>query len=346
MIVRAAILLVLFFLTPSAGSGEPSELNGIRYNVQPTRSRVTFRFTGAVAYAAAKRDSIITVVFRNVTVGSPPGEARLSFVSGAVQGVRIQRAGNDSAIATIHLRKRDRVEYSGSDDGSALFVDVLGDRQETAAVDEEKPLAHIGESKPSHESPPITADPVTLAVAAEQATASGLPTHRTVDPQRPSDSGVLISVFISLIVATVGTLAILRFAVRKENRKRDAEIQLMDTMPEADTLSLPRVTELSLAEPEELSARFSQTETDAEDPALTLAQRFRRSRSDLDFAIQLSSLPYPNPSGKELIATEAASLSRAQRTILAKRLGVGRGELDLIANLSRMQELAKEKNHD
>jgi len=112
------------------------------------------------------------------------------------------------------------------------------------------------------------------------------------------------------------------------------------------TFSLPRVTEIVPPDQERSAVQFSQPETDGDDSALTLAERFKRSRSELDFAIQLSSLPYPNPTGKELIATQAASLSKAQRTVIAKKLGVGRGELDLIANLSRMQEQAKERNHD
>ncbi len=344
MIVRAYLLFAFIFLMFSAGNGAPSELNGIRYNVQPTRSRVTFRFTGTVTYSAGKRDDVITLVFRNVTVGSPPGEARLRFVSGAVQGVRIQSTGKDSAIATIHLRNEDRVAYSASDDGNALYVDVLGGGQRTAAVNiAGKTSATATETEKNSLSPGV---PFAAPVTAERTVPPGPPAPRRADPGPSSGSGLLISVLISLIVATAGTLVILRFTVRHWNGKRDAGIQPMGATLDVRTFSLPRVTEIVPPDQERSAVQFSQPETDGDDSALTLAERFKRSRSELDFAIQLSSLPYPNPTGKELIATQAASLSKAQRTVIAKKLGVGRGELDLIANLSRMQEQAKERNHD
>ena len=137
---------------------------------------MTFRFTGTVAYDAGKHDNVITLVFRNVTVGSPPGEARLSFVSGAVQGVRIQRTGKDSAIATIHLRNEDRVEYSAPDDGNALYVDVLGGGQGAATVDVAgKTSAPPTETEKKPVSPGFPGDPVTASVAAEQTAPSGSP---------------------------------------------------------------------------------------------------------------------------------------------------------------------------
>jgi hypothetical protein len=351
MIVRAATAFAVLLVLPLTGSGETSQLNGIRYSVREMKSRVTFRFTGTVAYSAGKSDNVITLVFREVSVGSPPGEARLSFVSGAVQGVDLRRAGKDSAVATIRLRNDDRVEYSSSEDGHALYVDVLGGTERaaltvgTGRTSSSTPQKAVKKIEPSS----LPGEVIKASVREEEASPLSHPAQSAPDRLRPPETGVLISILLSLTVSSVGTIAILWFYVRRRNGKHSGDLQPGNTATlelALGTLSLPRLSVPATPDPEESPVRPSGGETEGDDPGLALAERLQRSRSELDFAIQLSSIPYPNGLGRELTATHAASLSKAQRTVVAKKLGVGRGELDLMANLSRMKDQAKEGNHD
>lgn len=347
MKLQATLVLAVLFILPCTGNGESSELTGIRYSVRDAKSRVTFRFAGTVNYSAGKSENIITLVFPGVSVGSPPGEARLNFVSGAVQGVDLRRVGRDSAIATIRLRSDDRVEYSSSEDGHALYVDVLGGEHTSGVY----PGATQGPSSPPRESAqkastfPVARKAIEDPVHEEQTAPQIQSAPGAPDRQGTRTAGLFLSVLLSLTVSAAGTIAILWFFVRR--KKRVSDRRPADAPgSEPETLSLPRLSLPATQDPQESTVRSSLPEVEEDNPGLDLAERFQRSRSELDFAIQLSSMPYAHGLEKELTGTHAASMTMAQRTVVAKKLGVGRGELDLIANLSKMKEHAKEGNHD
>lgn len=357
MILHATLILGVFLIVSPTGNAESSRLTGIRYNVRETKSRVTFRFTGTMFYSADKKGDIITLVFRNVSVGSPPGEARLSFVSGTVQGVTLHRAGKDSAIASIRLRSDDRVEYSSSENGHDLYVDVVGSGHRAGVRQSSAAAASASPAQKTPESVAISPPPAEVSSNKIQNVDQPVPVPelekyagRTMPArQESSDPGLLISILLSLTISSAGTIAILWLYVRRQCVKQHSEVGPADRIaPEsaAEGFSLPQLSVPATPDPFGSPVLSALPDAEGDDPGLALAERFQRSRSELDFAIQVSSVPYPNGVAKTLAGKDAALLTKAQRTVVAKKLGVGRGELDLMANISRMQEQAKEANHD
>lgn len=343
MISRPALFILILAWSAGAFAGQ-SRLTGIRYNIRGSNSRVTLLFTDAILYSANKTPDGVMLMLRNTEIGSPPGEAKLDFKSGNVRRVEVTKVGKDSAAVSIVMRNGGRVEYSSSEVSHQLYVDVNGTQLGAPAGLSSKLESARGKK---HVSPlPPVAKGEDLRVVGNPIAEAQMepPTADPTGGRNASSTGAtILAVIISVIIGGIGTLTILSLYVRQRLVPRPQQQRMEETeggMSQTQ-FSIPPPPAIPFVSQAEEKAVLAE-----DDSSLSLAERFQRSRGEIDFALHLSSGAYGHERGKKLAGTNPAALTGAQRAVVAKRLGVGQGEVELMAKISRMKQHGMEERHD
>jgi hypothetical protein len=339
MISRVTLATLIVFVATGAFAAQ-SRLTGIRYNISGSNSKVTLLFTSSILYSASRTPDGVTLMLRNTEIGSPPGEAHLNFKSGNVRLVAVKRIGSDSASIAIVLRNPGRVEYSSSESSHALFIDVTGTAPAISeAAAKRQNHVRVSASRRGAADMPAHAVEKTVSVAQLASPSSPVP-----PPGDETSTGAIVMVMLfSVIIGGIGTLGTLWLYIRRTNGHDGRKENVAEPLDEVQTLlTLPRPAQPAQ---ERHAPAPVEPETD-QGPSLSLAERFQRSRGEIDFVLHLSSGAYGNNRGKKLEHADPASLTVSQRAIVAKRLGVGQGEVELMAKISRMKQRGAEEQHD
>lgn len=366
--IYICVVLVALVLTQHGFSGEMNMLHDLRYVVVGERGRVTLSFRGAARYAAERDSNIVTLRFENTRVSSPPGAARLNFAAGGVRRVVIERIGADNASVTLTLRDNTHSSYSSSESGNQLYVDVMMKSRvpariihNTMAVPPKKRIARpaFAPSAPVSQRParPVTGetesgrDPqvgqnkasvVNIARTQDASVESG-PKHSNAGIRPPTrQNGTVFAIVISFGSALVGTAGILWFLSRRARAQGNSTLNLTSERTERyERKEVPRPSAAEAAKQGQVhwtAGGREEIEISADEETLHLAESFQRSRGDLDLAFQVSSGAYAHRVQKMLNHGRQVSLTRNQRVIMAKKLGVGMGEFELMAQLGRLKE--------
>jgi hypothetical protein len=354
-------------------------LTDVHYSVHSGYSRVTLTFDGEVRYSQLAADGSVRLGFSRTGVAIPMKARRQAVNAGLVSSISVTPLPDDSAVVAIALRGSTTYRCILPATGNALYVDVLPagtgsaeqpparivNRRTVAAktsgaaimtaiahAPAQKERAKAATSKPRSvtEAPmmssraPGVVDIPTLAREQLQTghVAVVAPTTVQLTPvQGLSPAAALgISVIVGLLM--IGSGVALSFVIR---RTSPAPVQApLSVQPEAPIrrfaeteLDSPR-SELLVDDPDEDDeSRF------AHETSLQLARTFRRGSEEITLARRLHDHAAPQLSAARMEETLNRATTANQRLHFARKLGVGRGEMDLAAKLRTIRPAEKKE---
>jgi len=324
-------------------------LEGVHYSIQPGVSRLTMSFEGPIAYSSTTAGDRIVLCFGHTSVASPPGAARLAFKDGLVRSLTIDRMGVDSTRLTVVLREGTSYTMVRSAEKQLLSMDVVtrasGPAAASAPARPAPQRRTVPGKKPDQESRLVDIPALARSEAADRGAqpAASAATAREESRRVTSLSPILL--LGSMVgIALLGTLALLAVAAKKQIGVRDAGAGSVRPVQPPTVQSPPR-EETRPAEPDETEDADQQEEmepAETDEPMIEgssrqLAKMFRRGQEELQLVARLHA-GINNASGKKVARVCSSTSTRTQRAHAAKKLGIGRGEIDLVLHLQALAE--------
>jgi hypothetical protein len=142
-------------------------------------------------------------------------------------------------------------------------------------------------------------------------------------------------VVIAVCIALGGTFAVLFLASRQSGRKVEKiEEDIQDEPGQRTSLLIPVNDAKESVQPKEESS-FDCLEE--EESAIELAQRFHRGQGEMKFALNLQSRGKEHSRIEKLVHSRSFGKLNGNKKRLAKRFGIGNGEVDLAFRLQKFQ---------
>jgi hypothetical protein len=169
------------------------------------------------------------------------------------------------------------------------------------------------------------------ALASGQATtAPGTPVAPAVRPaERTSGFTALVA---ALVVAGSSTMLILLAIARRGGRKRTVSLPVPDAVTAAET---------DVEEP----VALPESTDDDEETLFGVGGDLRNARGEFDLAMRLHSGSMGDGARRSARSACTPDATTAQRVKVAKRLGIGRGEIDLALRLQKLESVPAEEEH-
>jgi hypothetical protein len=357
-----------------------NSLTDVRYSVENGRSRVALTFDGDIRYSPVSADGVVRLGFSGTRVALPLRARRQLLSTGLVTAISVTAASNDSTVVAIMLRPSTTYRCTLPSSGSMLYVDVLpaGNRAgaspatvsvkpQTSAVKSAVQRPSSTSAKPQGREQRTVAVPARPQAAVERESlrpASGtvvdIPsiareqTRSATDAPaqmiRPAVKRTESSMFSPEIAAALsalavclltGTGALMVIAFRKKPAK-PAPAPPAPSRPNAATglrEYLEPAGERSpflIDEPDESDESEFVHET-----SLQLARSFKRGSEEITLARRLHDHAAPQWSGARMNETLSKATTPNQRLHFARKLGVGRGEMDLAVKLRTLKPADK-----
>lgn len=339
-----------------AGEGL-STLTNVRYNVQSFGSRVTLRFEGAATYSVRESHEQVIFAFSRTRVASPPGAARLSFQSGHVKSLTIDRLPADSARVVLTLADGTGYSVRPMKEGSELEIDVIRTRN-VAAVPlpaPTKPQAKLANPKPGVPAEKKSSLVDIPAIARNQIAAESAPQPRqTPEPARhetpvtspQTTSGmlsplILVAVVLVILGAGIGMLLWLASKRQYGVAKKSVIAVAPGPAPHKSHLTvspLHREVKKEAEETDVLDDETGDDETSLDESTLRLGRSFQRGEEEMNLVARLRSRSETPVMKKSMTKTLNASATQSQRLTAARKLGIGTGEVDLAIHLKKFSQ--------
>lgn len=352
----------------SAGANPtPSVLEDVRYAVQPTYSRVTLHFQGDISYTAVQQENRIMLGFRRTRVASPPGAARLEFKTGHVRGLTIERVTTDSTRVVIALKDRMTYRIVQPKAENQIYMDVSLDTAQATPITMHPPVKAVAKPETASRNQERKSQLVDIpGIARKQMDEANQRTEsrvepltgkdslrvreepgKTAEPERAGTSSLspMFLILAVVLIAAFTTGVLLYVASRRQMgviaspQKQEIRPPVIST-PTRGSLPTPRALIPEVEHEDEVS-RIESAERD-EDPT-QLARIYGRGQSELDLALRLRGSAAAGLTSAKMQQALRATKSRTQQLNAARKLGVGRGELELALNLDRLRHLKARK---
>jgi hypothetical protein len=354
-------------------------LTGVTTSVLPGYTRITLTFDGEVRYSQLPGDGSVRLGLSHTAVAISAKGRHKVMNSGHVSAIAITPLPNDSAIVTIGFQGAATYRCILPASGNALYVDILpsmdgslGQHAVRPAV-EQKPAApkpagttvvaaiarkpiRKEQAKPAPSTQVIPPEPVAPiraygvvdipALAREQAwTGTGEPASH-VAASESARQGIPPAMALGLaalvVLSMIGTGVGLSFILRRTPSEPVAELRsVLPPAPAAPSLEQMLATShkdiLIDDVDDEDESRF------AHDTSLQLARTFRRGSEEITLARRLHTQAAPQLTGARMQETLSHATTTNQRLHIARKLGVGRGEMDLAAKLRTIHPAEKKE---
>ncbi|HXX62782.1 MAG TPA: hypothetical protein VEO56_03210, partial [Bacteroidota bacterium] len=308
----AAMLLSANVLRAQTGA-DSTVLSAIDYRTTGGACTLTMRFTDPVHFRFSQSGSRVSIRCAHTRVGSLAGGLEQQFASGGVQAVTVRPIGSDSATVTVMLREHQSASLSA---GSAKRVLSLSVHAVAFAPAEISGLA-----------PATKEDSSRAAMAAEAA----------------RGDKALPVIAASVAIAAGSTVIILLVIVRFGKRSPPAT-----RLRRGETGIAGAPMNEELPEPEDLAERgstgtgrnalASDSDNDGKDGFFDLGNGLRRQREEIALAMRLHTGPLLDASRCRARLACKSGATASERVRMAKRLGIGRGEIELAMRLKNMEE--------
>jgi hypothetical protein len=341
---------------------QSSRLTNIGYSMRDTVSRVTFSVEGKISYVLMQSADTLVIRCAGMKAEKPLQELNRSIEAGLIRSVSVATRPDDMLDIIVGLRRPAPFRMKHVESSNSLALEVLG-RAPTAVSNvsspKEKSLPgkkEIARQSPKHVSreagsPPTRQSVVDIAAIAR---AQVDPEKGSVPPMtgstqkhagaHPLTSGLILAALAAWPLATIAAILILKN--QQKRSRRQAEVAPA-RVPDAVLRSLEPVAVM----PIDLSP--SMPEAVAEEPVLVPEEvKPDEGLADYDHSFQIAqSLIQGNEQYAlaKRFATEsselnrkrirkacAAKTARTHRVRVAKRLGVGKGEVELAIKLRDM----------
>jgi hypothetical protein len=373
IVIMGALVSLLYSIQALAAQ---VSLKDIRYDVQSGSSRVTLVFDGEVRYSPIAAEGSIRIGLSNTSVAIPARARRQSLSSGPASAITITTLPDDSVIVAIALHGSATYRCILPASGNALYIDIIGTGDGAAArhatqVPRERPapakskgatmmgaLLRVPAQPSAAKSAPATAKVAEPAPSEPNRSAGVVDISAILRDQMRADSrqhtarerlnvqalSPVAAGAISLVIVLMltGSGLALAFVFRKPPVRPPAAAQPVQPEPSVELLvdskpALPR-RELPVDEPDDSDeSRF------AHETSLQLARTFRRGSEEITLARRLHDHASPQLSGARMEEKLGRTTTPDQRLHIARKLGVGRGEMDLAMKLRTIRSTEKKE---
>lgn len=325
-----------------------AHITRLLYNVREDFSRLTFFVQGEFEYNLEKQQDYVFIHFLNTVVASTPGYSTFEFTTGLVNQTRFVKTGHNSSGAAIHLRDGAWVSCFKDIEQNNLIVYVFPEKLRPYPTDAWS--SDFIDSYLPHELFSLNIPPIMSEVSSEKRVGSSelsLPGGRKtgVESEAAHSHRSLILVFAVIVSAMTtlllsGMMLLLRSyrQPRKQSFEFDAEPPLPDTVGEAES-SLDITEEVGVCTTSERHVQ----EVDPPSEIEELAETFGRGKGELELVVKMRPSVKHEVLKEKLGRAKIRNSTRAAIATLAKKLGIGQGELKLARDLERMKE--KNPNH-
>jgi hypothetical protein len=340
----------------AAGQEGAASLTAIRYEQQSGGSRLTLQFAGEIRYALSRSADRLVLRFPSTRLANKTGAGTLRFQDGLVRSVSTGRAGADSIVVAVVLRERTRPTLLRPSAGNVLYLDVAADPDAPAPLNIPASAipASVRTADPRNAKAAGSASPVDIPALArsqveerrreaETRAAVGTRTVSLSEPGREERPTVPeIPLAAAAVVLSVGTtIALLLFLRRRAVRR---EVLEQPSEPEAAlrTETVYRMPELTTTHPQSDETVQDEVEPMFDDQ-VQMARAFQRGKGEVGLAMALRARTSPKANRQRLVDIAEKRGSYAQRRTAARKLGVGVGEVELAAQLQKLQDRTKHK---
>jgi len=373
---RACSLLLSVVLIASAlvGGENPQVLprnkGNVRYSVRPNYSRFFLLFRGPVQYNEHLQGKTLTLTVNGITSAPSDLGANLQFKEGLIERAFVARIANASSKVVLTLRDGFGTYTIGRMDGlEALIIDIIPGG---AIAQTRPPLVPVArQTRPKKESSSANTAAGQTAIIdiaalakkqleepevpknppASRPEALTVPKPQLQAPTKESGSATNTVVWlVVLLVSTIVTVAALAGLIflalrRKVSRSISGQEQALrnSLLRNQTELEEYQAAEAVRAERSALSGVADSEESEPFEErhgvrALQIAEQYRRSQGEVELAVKLREQAGSNEQARRIKTIKATGLPHRGKLMSAKKLGVGKGELDLASKLRRLKE--------
>ncbi len=369
---------MLWTITP-VPAAESATLTELRYSVQAGYSRVTLLFDGEVRYSSLGSDGVVRLGFSHAGVGIPMKARHQVLRSGHVTGIDVTPLPGDSMVVALTVQAGANYRCILPASGNTLVVDVVPAGGQSAmpqwtdaSTEKRVPVApapaksivttvrvpvrqtrDAATTVPPPKAPAIVELRPRLQPVVDirgmvrdqvQAASAAMPQQRraqqAVIATLTPASALLISVIVALLLT--GGSAALALAFRRSPATPVAPARNAGKGYAEDTSAFgERESARNTMQPAEPDA-CDETD-DAHETSLQLARTFRRGSDEITLARRMQDHLMPKISAARMEETLARAATTDQRLQQARKLGVGRGEMELALKLRTLRAAEKKK---
>jgi len=352
-------------------------LNDIQYSAQGGHSRVTLIFDGEIRYSPSLAGGVVRLGLSRTSVAVPMKARRQLPRTGLVSAISVTPVSNDSVVVAIMLQPATTYRCVLQASGNTLHVDVLPADGRTVgremlssagrlasavqpvvskpkAAPQKSPVRESREgsvqTQPRNTSETESARVPTSsmvdipAIAREQLSTEAPQRGLRITDSRAESSRVSPAMAVglaSLIAALIsGAGAALLLGSRRKPSKATvppAPVRPVPTSPAGDLAPRAKMDRDPIADAPE-----DNDESEfIHDTSLQLARSFRRGSEEITLARRLHERTTPQLTGARMDETLVRATTPNQRLHFARKLGVGRGEMDLAMKLKAIRPVEK-----
>lgn len=374
--MRRVLLSLVLLASVLVGAENPQVLprnkGNVRYSVRPNYSRFFLLFRGPVQYQEDLQGNTLTLTVGGIK--SAPSElgSNLQFQDGLIARAFVGRISNASSKVVLTLRDGFGKYSIGRMDGlDALIIDILPTGTTAQSPPALSPVAR--HSRPQKENLSTASTPgqtpiVDIAALVRKqleepetqkgplANQAAATTAAKQQPQASAQKSVaatgsdvwLVLLSLSTMVTMVALVGLVFVALRRKSLSRISsqeqelrnemllnQTKLAQNQAAAVTRPVQRATLV-----DEESELF---EGSYDVRALQIAEQYHRSQGEAELAMRLHEQPGLNDHTRKIKTIKATGLPHRGKLTAAKKLGVGKGELDLASKLQQLKEALSEK---
>jgi hypothetical protein len=373
MLIVGALVSLLYNIPAVAAQ---VSLKDVRYSAQSGSSRVTLVFDGEVRYSPVAAEGSIRLGLSNTSVAVPAKARRQLLSTGLASSITITTLPDDSVVVVVALKAPATYRCILPASGNSLYVDIIGTGggaavQRTARDSQDRPaplksrgatmmgaLSRIPARPAAPKSTPVSAKSAEVASGEPGRSTSVVDISAILREQMHSDMSqtatrqqvntrelspvVAVTLSVLIVLVLSGSGLALAFVFRKRSVRAVAPPRPAPPAPQAeppvDSLPASPRREFLLDEPEDDDeSRF------AHETSLQLARTFRRGSEEITLARRLHDHASPQLSGVRMEEKLGRATTPDQRLHIARKLGVGRGEMDLAVKLRTIRSAEKKE---
>jgi hypothetical protein len=356
--ILAGLTCLALWGSPAAGQEGAASLTAIRYEQQSGGNRLTLQFAGEIRYAFSRSAERLVLRFPSTRLANRTGAGTLKFQDGLVRSVTTGRAGVDSIVVAVVLREGARPTLLRPLAGNVLYIDVAADpdapappMKVAAVIPAPVRAADTRNAKAAVSGSPVDIPALARSQVEERRQAAETPmlvaTHNVSVQAFAREAGPTLSevpLAAAAMVLSVGSTIALLLFLRRRAARNAAREQASEPGSEssARTETVYRMPELATAHPQ-----LDETVQDEVEPMfddqVQMARAFQRGKGEVGLAMALRGRTSSKANRQRLVDIVEKGGSHAQRRTAARKLGVGVGEVELAAQLQKLQHRTKHK---
>ena len=367
----ALIIVAAWFGTVNAESTDDATLTkgNARYMVKPEYSRFLLFFKGQLRYSEELQGNTVIVKVADIQSAITLNGSNLQFQHGLVERAIVDKIVNGQTTIRLTLREGYKgYQVFSHDRHQAIWIDVLPKNMKLAVVSQtsvkaaNKNARQIAFRKPTNKSA-IVDIPALIKEQLANDKGDGISAERPVSSsnhqenggslkgqaQGNSGAGPTLFLFISSLALIIAGVLGMVFLAKRRNRRvvspehefeqKEISVTLplfpdyippVTNVPEKKSSSIP-FHELSNEQDEEPNG------TRQEELVISLAKQYRRNQGDVEFAVKMRQNSREGQPATKVVNTPSRLVINSSRSVAARKLGIGTGELELSERLKQME---------